>query len=92
MLNYLKAGTTKTQAYFKCGVDRKTIADTAAIAELEACDLEAYNNLRGNFQRGHKLSDFADQCRELCRQEPLQSTIENKKKAGLLIDFNERQK
>lgn len=88
----MKSGTTKTQAYFKCGVDRKTIVDTAAIAELEACDIEAYKNLRGTFQRGQKLSDFAERCRELCRQEPLQSTIEEKKKAGMLIDFCERQK
>ncbi|XP_056101380.1 coiled-coil domain-containing protein 106-like [Rhinichthys klamathensis goyatoka] len=92
VLGYLKGGTTKTQAFFKCGVDRKTIADTAAIAELEACDIEAYKNLRGTFQRGQKLSNFAERCRELCRQEPLQSTIENKKKVGLLIDFCERQK
>ncbi|KAI7789712.1 hypothetical protein IRJ41_007666 [Triplophysa rosa] len=60
VLGYLKGGTTKTQAYFKCGVDRKSIVDTAAIAELEACDNEAYKNLRGTFQRGQKLYDFAE--------------------------------
>ncbi|XP_042571023.1 uncharacterized protein LOC122135550 [Cyprinus carpio] len=92
VLGYLKGGTTKTQAYFKCGMDRKTVMYTAAVAELEACDIEAYKNLRGTFQRGQKLSDFAERCRELCRQEPLQSTIEETKKAGMLIDFCERQK
>jgi len=48
-LDYLKGGTTKTQAFFKCGMDCKTISDTAAIAELEACNIEAYKNLRGTF-------------------------------------------
>ncbi|MGL5903523.1 MAG: hypothetical protein ACRCZO_12640 [Cetobacterium sp.] len=92
VLAYLKSGTTKTQAFFKCGVDRKTIADTAAIAELEACDKEAYDKLRSTFQKGQKLSDFAEWCKEFCRQESMQSMIDDKKKAGMLIDFCERQK
>lgn len=73
-------------------MDRKSFVDTAAIAELEACDNDANKNVRGTFQRRQKLYDSAERCRELCRQEPLQSTIEEKNKAGLLIDFCERKK
>jgi len=83
VLDYLKGGTTKTQAFFKCGVDRKTISDTAAIAELEACDIEAYKNLRGTFQRGQKLSNFAERCRVLCRQDWSHCKAPLKKKRNL---------
>ncbi|ROL29831.1 hypothetical protein DPX16_0888 [Anabarilius grahami] len=53
-------------SYHKCGVDRKTVVDTAAIAELEYCDAEAYKTLREKFHRGQKLSEFAKQCKEMC--------------------------
>ena len=72
-------GATKTKAYQKCGVDRKTIVDTSAIAELEACDITAYRKLRAEFQKGQKLSDFAHRCQQLCTQEPVCSAIEGKK-------------
>ncbi|RXN13100.1 coiled-coil domain-containing protein 106-like [Labeo rohita] len=71
VLQYLEQGITKTLAYHKCGVGRKTIVDTAAIAELEACDAEAYKTLREKFHRGQKLSEFANQCKEMCTKEPL---------------------
>ncbi|KAL1268507.1 hypothetical protein QQF64_033870 [Cirrhinus molitorella] len=62
VLRYLVKGATKTEAYHKCGVDGKTIVDACAIAELEACDITAYNKLRATFQKGQKLSDFAVRC------------------------------
>ncbi|ROI27830.1 hypothetical protein DPX16_23152 [Anabarilius grahami] len=74
-------------SYHKCGVDRKTVVDTAAIAELEYCDAEAYKTLREKFHRGQKLSEFAKQCKEMCTREPLRSIIEEKKKNGMLIDL-----
>ncbi|KAK7151688.1 hypothetical protein R3I94_008135 [Phoxinus phoxinus] len=87
VLKYLSKGATKTEAYKKCGVDRKTIVDSSAIAELEACDTTAYNQLRAAFKKGQKLSDFADRCKQLCTQEPVRSAIEEKKKNGELIDI-----
>ncbi|KAK9976184.1 hypothetical protein ABG768_021389, partial [Culter alburnus] len=63
VLKYLSKGATKTEAYQVCSVDRKTIVDTSAIAELEACDITVYNKLCAAFQKGQKLSDFADHCR-----------------------------
>lgn len=92
VLQYLEQGITKTLAYQKCGVDRKTIVDTAAIAELEACDAEAYKTLREKFHRGQKLSEFAKQCKEMCIMEPLRSIIEEKKKNGMLIDLCQKKK
>ncbi|KAI7804159.1 coiled-coil domain-containing protein 106-like isoform X2 [Triplophysa rosa] len=92
VLRYVEQGMTKTMAYQKCGVDRKTIVDHAAIAELEACDLEGYKTLRESFHRGQKLSLFAEQCKEMCRMEPLRIVIEQKRKNGSLIDFCQKQK
>ncbi|KAK9972406.1 hypothetical protein ABG768_025713 [Culter alburnus] len=92
VLKYLSKGATKTEAYQKCGVDRKTIVDTSAIAELEACDITAYNKLRAAFQKGQKLSDFADRCRQLCTQEPVCTAIEEKKRNGELIDIPQKNK
>ncbi|KAK9978703.1 hypothetical protein ABG768_020442 [Culter alburnus] len=92
VLKYLSKGATKTEAYQKCGVDRKTIVDTSAIAELEACDITAYNKLRAAFQKGQKLSDFADRCRQLCTQEPVCTAIEDKKRNGELIDIPQKNK
>ncbi|KAF4116624.1 hypothetical protein G5714_004113 [Onychostoma macrolepis] len=65
VLRYLSKGATKTEAYLKCGVDRKTIVDSCAIAELEACDITAYNKLRATFQKGRScptLQNVADSC------------------------------
>ncbi|XP_051962705.1 coiled-coil domain-containing protein 106-like [Xyrauchen texanus] len=92
VLQYLQQGITKTLAYHKCGVDRKTIVDTAAISELEACDVEAYKTLRETFHRGQKLSQFAEQCKEMCMKEPLRSVIVQKKTNGLLIDLCQKKK
>ncbi|ROL28510.1 hypothetical protein DPX16_1670 [Anabarilius grahami] len=61
--------------------------DTAAIAELEYCDAEAYKTLREKFHRGQKLSEFVKQCKEMCTREPLRSIIEEKKKNGMLVDL-----
>lgn len=92
VLRYVGQGLAKSTAYSKCGVDRKTIVDNAAISELEACDIEAYKTLRESFHRGMKLSLFAEKCKEMCNKEPLRSVIEQKKKNGLLIDFCQKQK
>lgn len=64
--------------------------DTCAIAELEASDVTAYNKLRATFQKGHKLSNFAEYCRQLCREEPVCTAVEEKKKNGELIDFAQK--
>ncbi|ROJ27983.1 hypothetical protein DPX16_0028 [Anabarilius grahami] len=92
VLKYLSKGATKTEAYLKCGVDRKTIVDTSAIAELEACDITAYNKLCAAFQKGQKLPDFADCCRQLSTQEPVCTAIEEKKRNGELIDIPQKNK
>lgn len=73
-------------------MDRKTIVDTCAIAELEACDITAYNKLHATFQKGQKLSDFAERCWQLCRQEPVCTAIEEKKRNGELIDISQKNK
>ncbi|XP_030234660.1 corepressor interacting with RBPJ 1-like [Gadus morhua] len=39
----VKKGMTKTEAYLKVGVDRKTLAATAAISELHAVDKDLAN-------------------------------------------------
>jgi len=61
--------------------------DTAVIAELEACDGETYKTLRETFHRGQKLSQFAEQCKEMCMNEPLQSVIEQKRKMACSFTF-----
>ncbi|KAF4114037.1 hypothetical protein G5714_004260 [Onychostoma macrolepis] len=92
VLRYMSKGATKTEANLKCGVDRKTIVDSCAIAELEACDITAYNKLRATFKKGQKLSDFAESCRQLCTQEPVCTAIEEKKRNGELIDITQKSK
>ncbi|XP_034160172.2 PR domain zinc finger protein 15 isoform X2 [Pangasianodon hypophthalmus] len=90
VLKAVASGLTKTEAYAKVGVDRKTVADSACIAELAECDEDAYNRLRASFKRGDKMSDFVARCKELCSEEPLKTEIIKKKEAGSLLDIFER--
>lgn len=46
------SGLTKTEVNSKVGIDRKTVADSACIAELAECDEDAYNRFRTTFKRG----------------------------------------
>ncbi|KAL6480089.1 hypothetical protein MHYP_G00111220 [Metynnis hypsauchen] len=51
VLKAVSKGMSKTDAYSYVGVNRKTIVDTAVIAELKKVDPESYSQIRAVFQR-----------------------------------------
>ncbi|KAJ4929881.1 hypothetical protein JOQ06_018901 [Pogonophryne albipinna] len=53
-------GNNKTAAYRAVGVDRKTIADTAEIAELHAVNPAIFQDLRGTLKKGETLLRFSE--------------------------------
>ncbi|KAG9280527.1 coiled-coil domain-containing protein 106-like [Astyanax mexicanus] len=54
VLKAVSRGMSKTDAYSYAGVNRKTIVDTAAIAELKALDPGKYFQIRAMFHKGKK--------------------------------------
>ncbi|KAG9273516.1 coiled-coil domain-containing protein 106-like [Astyanax mexicanus] len=90
VLKAVSRGMSKTDAYTYVGVNRKTIVDTAAIAELKAVDPETHSQIRARFhkgKKGHTLYDFAEQCRAVVLNKPdLRSAVEQMKEDGRLLE------
>ncbi|XP_076876100.1 uncharacterized protein LOC143525725 isoform X1 [Brachyhypopomus gauderio] len=92
VLKAVSIGMSKTDAYSYVGVNRKTIVDTAAIAELKQVDPESYHQIRAMFhkgRKGHTLYDFAEQCKSVFSKKPeLKATVERMKEDGRLLDIH----
>ena len=80
LLLAVRTGRSKTAAYQKVGVDRKTIADMAAMSELHAVDENAFKEMRSTISTNDTLSAFSARCRDKIKSEALQDKIEQKKK------------
>ena len=78
----VKKGMTRTEAYVKVGVDRKTVAETAAISELHAVNEDLYDQLRASMPKGETLYLFSAKCRLEILGKNLQSKVNEKKKSN----------
>lgn len=87
ILQQVKNGCSKQQAYTKYGVDRNTIAPQAPIAELASANPEVYAMLKASFKRKDSIKVFASTCRGFCKKEPTASAILLKKQNGTLLDI-----
>ncbi|CAL8269704.1 unnamed protein product [Arctogadus glacialis] len=86
----VKNGMTKTEAYVKVGVDRKTVAATAAISELHAVDKDLYDQLRASMPKGETLYLFSAKCNLEILGRNLQDKVNEKKSNGELLQIGHR--
>ncbi|KAL7874291.1 hypothetical protein SRHO_G00052610 [Serrasalmus rhombeus] len=94
VLKAVSRGMSKTDAYSYVGVNRKTIINTAAIAELKEVDPESSSQIQDVFhkgRKGHTLYDFTEQCRAVFSKKPkLKTTVEQMKEDGRRLDIHTR--
>ncbi|XP_066500671.1 uncharacterized protein [Hoplias malabaricus] len=87
VLELVKQGLTKTEAYCRTHVDRNTIVNQVSIAELAVVNPEMFRALRVNFKKGSNLQKFAKLCEDQCLLEPNQTRISALKERGDLLDI-----
>ncbi|XP_066501088.1 chromosome partition protein Smc-like isoform X2 [Hoplias malabaricus] len=87
VLERVKQGLTKTEAYCRTHVDRNTIVNQVSIAELAVVNPEMFRALRVNFKKGSNLQKFAKLCEDQCLLEPNQTRISALKERGDLLDI-----
>lgn len=83
---------TKVAAYQRVGVNRKTIADTAPIAELQAVDEEAYKELRATMNMRETLASFTNRCKAKIESLGLHDKVDWMKEEGQLLKIYPRKK
>ncbi|XP_016360592.1 coiled-coil domain-containing protein 106-like [Sinocyclocheilus anshuiensis] len=64
VLEIFKRGSNMADAFRKYGVDRNTIVQSAAIAELVIAAPEKYEEINDKNAKGEKLSNIAQKCQD----------------------------
>ncbi|KAJ4946543.1 hypothetical protein JOQ06_024208, partial [Pogonophryne albipinna] len=72
VLEAVNKGNNKTAAYRAVEVDRKTIADTAGIAELHAVNPAIFQDIRGTLKKGETLLRFSEMCKSAIKDQNLE--------------------
>ncbi|XP_067249363.1 coiled-coil domain-containing protein 106-like [Chanodichthys erythropterus] len=88
VLNLVKQGLSKAEAYNRLNVDRNTIVIQAPIAELAAANPESFRKLRQMFKKGDSILKFAESC--LCKEKANEDVIKQMKEANDLLDINKK--
>ncbi|KAI4803773.1 hypothetical protein KUCAC02_025421 [Chaenocephalus aceratus] len=92
VLEAVNKGNNKTAAYRAVGVDRKTIADTAGIAELHAVNPGIYQDIRGTLKKGETLLHFSEMCKAAIKDQHLEGKVQDLKTNGGLLSINPKGK
>ncbi|XP_034086025.1 coiled-coil domain-containing protein 106-like [Gymnodraco acuticeps] len=92
VLEAVNKGNNKTAAYRAVGVDRKTIADTAGIAELHAVNPGIYQDIRGTLKKGETLLRFTEMCKAAIKDQHLEGKVQDLKTNGGLLSINPKGK
>ncbi|XP_042620380.1 coiled-coil domain-containing protein 106-like [Cyprinus carpio] len=90
VLNLVKQGLSKAEAYNRLNVDRNTIVIQAPIAELAAANPESFRKLRQMFKKGDSILKFAASCLCLCKEKANEDVIKQMKEANDLLDINKK--
>ncbi|KAL3045964.1 hypothetical protein OYC64_014090 [Pagothenia borchgrevinki] len=92
VLEAVNKGSNKTAAYRAVGVDRKTIADTASIAELHAVNPGIFQDIRGTLKKGETLLRFSEVCKSAIKDKHLEGKVQELKMNGGLLSINPKGK
>ncbi|XP_052461276.1 uncharacterized protein LOC128019335 [Carassius gibelio] len=90
VLNLVKQGLSKAEAYNRLNVDRNTIVIQAPIAESAAANPESFRKLRQMFKKGDSILKFAESCLCLCKEKANEDVIKQMKEANDLLDINKK--
>ncbi|XP_033972840.1 coiled-coil domain-containing protein 106-like [Trematomus bernacchii] len=92
VLEAVNKGNNKTAAYRAVGVDRKTIADTAGIAELHAVNPGIFQDIRGTLKKEETLLRFSEMCKSAIKDQHLEGKVQDLKTNGGLLSINPKGK
>ncbi|KAI4805509.1 hypothetical protein KUCAC02_010119 [Chaenocephalus aceratus] len=92
VLEAVNKGKNKTAAYRAVGVDRKTIADTAGIAELNAVNPAIFKEIRETLKNGETLLRFSENCKSAIKDHNLEGKVQNLKSNGGLLSIHPKGK
>ncbi|KAL3060800.1 hypothetical protein OYC64_015193 [Pagothenia borchgrevinki] len=92
VLEAVNKGNNKTAAYRAVGVDRKTIADTAGIAELHAVNPGIFQDIRGTLKKGETLLRFSEKCKSAIKDQHLEGKVQDLKTNGGLLSIHPKGK
>ncbi|XP_034005430.1 coiled-coil domain-containing protein 106-like [Trematomus bernacchii] len=92
VLEAVNKGNNKTAAYRAVGVDRKTITDTAGIAELHAVNPGIFQDIRGTLKKGETLLRFSEMCKSAIKDQHLEGKVQDLKTNGGLLSINPKGK
>ncbi|KAL1268757.1 hypothetical protein QQF64_034120 [Cirrhinus molitorella] len=90
VLNLVKQGLSKAEAYNRLNVDRNTIVIQAPIAELAAANPESFRKLRQMFKKGDSILKFDENLLSLCKEKANEDMIKQMKEANDLLDINKK--
>nr|XP_055065269.1 coiled-coil domain-containing protein 106-like [Misgurnus anguillicaudatus] len=86
VLGIFKRGSNMADAFRKYGVDRNTIVQSAAIAELAIAAPEKYEEINDKHGKGEKLSILAQKCQDaIMADENIANKIQTMKTDGKLL-------
>ncbi|KAJ4946528.1 hypothetical protein JOQ06_024193 [Pogonophryne albipinna] len=92
VLEAVNKGNKKTAAYRAVGVDRKTIADTAGIAELHAVNPGIFQDIRGTLKKGETLLRFSEKCKSAIKDQNVEGQVQDLKTNGGLLSIHPKGK
>ncbi|CAM4536041.1 unnamed protein product [Leuciscus chuanchicus] len=86
VLEIFKRGSNMAEAFRKYGVDRNTIVQSAAIAELAIAAPEKYAEIHDKQEKGEKLSNITQKCQDaIMADENIVNIIQTMKTDGKLL-------
>ncbi|XP_026072614.1 coiled-coil domain-containing protein 106-like, partial [Carassius auratus] len=86
VLEIFKRGSNMAEAFRKYGVDRNTIVQSAAIAELAIAAPEKYAEIHEKQEKGEKLSNITQKCQyAIMADENIANIIQTMKTDGKLL-------
>ncbi|KAI7799071.1 hypothetical protein IRJ41_017333 [Triplophysa rosa] len=90
VVQLVKGGLSKAEAYHKIKVDRNTIVMQAPIAELATANQEEFKALRATFKNGESIQKFSNMCYARCLAQPNVDVIRRLKDRHALLDISKK--
>ncbi|XP_073778646.1 uncharacterized protein si:dkey-92i17.2 isoform X4 [Danio rerio] len=87
VLQLVRDGLSKAEAYNKVKIDRNTIVKQAPIAELATANPTEFKSLRATFKKGESVKKFANLCLTRCLAQSNMEIIKQLKESNALLDI-----
>nr|XP_021336798.1 uncharacterized protein si:dkey-92i17.2 isoform X4 [Danio rerio] len=87
VLQLVRDGLSKAEAYNKVKIDRNTIVKQAPIAELATANPTEFKSLRATFKKGESVQEFANLCLTRCLAQSNMEILKQLKESNALLDI-----